>query len=236
MLKPQRLTTLDHEFWSQLNNVLAWDTVSDETVMQTVRDILQNVRRHGDAALLDYTRQFDRRQVQDAQELILSKEHLQNALNNLDKNQRQALEQAAERIRNYHQHQKQESWQYTEADGTMLGQQITPLSRVGLYVPGGKAAYPSSLLMNAIPAKVAEVDEIIMVVPAPDNVLNDIVLAAAAIAGVDKVFTIGGAQAIAALAYGTATVPKVDKIVGPGNIYVATDGKHFINPSNSRRR
>jgi histidinol dehydrogenase len=222
MLKPQRLTTLDHEFWSQLNNVLAWDTVSDETVMQTVRDILQNVRRHGDAALLDYTRQFDRRQVQDAQELILSKEHLQNALNNLDKNQRQALEQAAERIRNYHQHQKQESWQYTEADGTMLGQQITPLSRVGLYVPGGKAAYPSSLLMNAIPAKVAEVDEIIMVVPAPDNVLNDIVLAAAAIAGVDKVFTIGGAQAIAALAYGTATVPKVDKIVGPGNIYVAT--------------
>jgi histidinol dehydrogenase len=222
MLEVQHLTTLDNDFWSQLNHLLAWDSVSDDTVAQTVRDILQNVRRNGDTALLDYTRQFDRRQIQDAQELFISDERLQNALNNLDKTQRQALEQAAERIRNYHQRQKQTSWQYTEADGTMLGQQITPLSKVGLYVPGGKAAYPSSLLMNAIPAKVAGVDDIIMVVPAPDNVLNDIVLAAAAIAGVDKVFSVGGAQAIAALAYGTATIPKVDKIVGPGNIYVAT--------------
>ncbi|HEC85620.1 MAG: histidinol dehydrogenase [Candidatus Parabeggiatoa sp. nov. 1] len=222
MLEVQHLTTSENDFWSRLNHLLAWDTLSDESVTQTVREILQNVRRNGDTALLDYTRQFDRRQVQDAQELMISDASLQNALNNLDKTQRQALEQAAERIRNYHERQKQASWQYTEADGTMLGQQITPLSKVGLYVPGGKAAYPSSLLMNAIPAKVAEVDEIIMVVPAPDNVLNDMVLAAAAIAGVDKVFSVGGAQAIAALAYGTATVPKVDKIVGPGNIYVAT--------------
>jgi len=222
MLKIQRLTTLSHDFWLQLNNLLTWDTVSDDNITQTVRDILQNVRRNGDTALLDYTRQFDRRQVQAPQEIIVDKERLQQALDNLGKTQRQALEQAAERIQRYHQHQKQESWQYTETDGTLLGQQITPLDRVGLYVPGGKAAYPSSLLMNALPAKVAGVKEIIMVVPAPDNVLNEIVLAAAAIAGVDKIFSIGGAQAIAALAYGTSTVPKVDKIVGPGNIYVAT--------------
>jgi histidinol dehydrogenase len=222
MLKIQRLTTLDNDFWLQLNNLLTWDTVSDDNITQTVRDILQNVRRNGDTALLDYTRQFDRRQVQAPQEIIVAKERLQQALDNLGKTQRQALEQAAERIQRYHQHQKQESWQYTETDGTLLGQQITPLDRVGLYVPGGKAAYPSSLLMNALPAKVAGVKEMIMVVPAPDNVLNEIVLAAAAIAGVDKIFSIGGAQAIAALAYGTSTVPKVDKIVGPGNIYVAT--------------
>ena len=222
MLKIQRLTTLDNDFFSQLNNLLTWDTVSDDHITQTVRDILQNVRRNGDTAVLDYTRQFDRRQVQAPQEIIVAKERLQQALDNLGKTQRQALEQAAERIQRYHQHQKQESWQYTETDGTLLGQQITPLDRVGLYVPGGKAAYPSSLLMNALPAKVAGVKEIIMVVPAPDNVLNEIVLAAAAIADVDKIFSIGGAQAIAALAYGTSTVPKVDKIVGPGNIYVAT--------------
>mgnify|MGYP000338936253 CR=1 FL=1 len=222
MLKPQRLTTLDNDFWPQLDQLLAWDAVSDNTVTQTVRDILQNVRRHGDTALLDYTRQFDRRSVQNPQELMVSNERLQHALEGLDKTQREALEQAAERIRNYHLHQKQASWQYTEADGTMLGQQVTPLSKVGLYVPGGKAAYPSSVLMNALPAKVAGVDDIIMVVPTPDNVLNEMVLAAAAIAGVDKIFSIGGAQAIAALAYGTATVPRVDKIVGPGNIYVAT--------------
>jgi histidinol dehydrogenase len=222
MLKLQHLFTKDNNFWSQLDSLLAWQTVSSDTLTQTVRDILQNVRRHGDAALLDYTRQFDRRQVQEVQELIVSKKRLQHALNHLDNTQRQALEQANKRIRRYHQHQKQESWQYTEADGTLLGQQVTPLDRVGLYVPGGKAAYPSSLLMNALPAKVAGVSEIIMVVPAPDNVLNEMVLAAAAIAGVDKVFSIGGAQAIAALAYGTETVPKVDKIVGPGNIYVAT--------------
>jgi histidinol dehydrogenase len=224
MLKLQHLTTSDNDFWSQLDKLLAWQTVSDDTVTQTVRDILQNVRRNGDAALLDYTRQFDRRQLQNTQELSISEDRLQQALNGLDKTQRQALEHAAERVRYYHQYQYQYlgSWQYTERDGTLLGQQITPLDKVGLYVPGGKAAYPSSVLMNALPAKVAGVGEIIMVVPAPDNVLNDIVLAAAAIAGVHKVFSIGGAQAIAALAYGTETVPRVDKIVGPGNIYVAT--------------
>jgi histidinol dehydrogenase len=222
MLKLRRLTTESHNFWSQLETLLAWETVSDEQVTQTVREILQQVRRQGDAALLEYTRQFDRRQVQAMSELIISPARLQQALNNLDPVPRQALEQAAERIQNYHQRQKQESWQYTEADGTVLGQQITPLDRVGLYVPGGKASYPSSVLMNALPAKIAGVKEIIMVVPAPNNVLNDMVLAAAAIAEVNQVFTIGGAQAIAALAYGTATIPKVDKIVGPGNIYVAT--------------
>lgn len=222
MLEIQRLTTKDHHFWSQLDSLLVLNIMSDDTIMQTVRNILQNVRRHGDTALLDYTRQFDRRNIQNPEELIIPKERLQQALKELNNTQRQALEHAAERIWNYHQHQNQDSWQYTEADGTILGQQITPLDKVGLYVPGGKAAYPSSLLMNALPAKVAGVNEIIMVVPAPDNVLNDIVLAAAAIAGVDKIFSIGGAQAVAALAYGTETVPKVDKIVGPGNIYVAT--------------
>jgi histidinol dehydrogenase len=222
MLEIQRLTTSEHDFWSQLDNLLAWDSIADDNVTQTVRDILQNVRHKGNTALLDYTRQFDRRQVQNPEELQVPPERLQQALNGLDKTQRQALELAAERIRNYHEHQKQASWQYTEADGTLLGQQVTPLDKVGLYVPGGKAAYPSSLLMNAVPAKVAGVKEIIMVVPTPDNVLNDMVLAAAAIVEVDQVFSIGGAQAIAALAYGTETIPKVDKIVGPGNIYVAT--------------
>lgn len=222
MLKLRRLTTESHNFWSQLETLLAWETVSDEQIRQTVSEILQQVRRQGDTAILEYTRQFDRRQVQTMPELVISPARLQHALNSLDQAPRQALEQAAERIRLYHQHQKQESWQYTEADGTMLGQQITPLDRVGLYVPGGKASYPSSVLMNALPAKIAGVKEIIMVVPAPNNVLNDMVLAAAAIAEVNQVFTIGGAQAIAALAYGTTTIPKVDKIVGPGNIYVAT--------------
>lgn len=222
MLKLRRLTHSDHNFWSQLDELLAWHTVSNEAVERTVTDILQNVRRNGDTALIEYTRQFDHRSVSDVQELIVSKQRLQQALNNLDQVQREALERAAERIQNYHQHQKQDSWQYTETDGTVLGQQVTPLDKVGLYVPGGKAAYPSSVLMNALPAKVAGVREIIMVVPAPEGILNEMVLAAAAIAGVDQVFSIGGAQAVAALAYGTETVPRVDKIVGPGNIYVAT--------------
>ncbi len=222
MIEIQHLTTKSHHFWSQLESLLVWDTMSNDTIAQTVRDILQNVRSRGDTALLDYTRQFDRRNIKKPEELIIPKERLQQALKDLDKTQRQALEHAAERIWDYHQHQNQDSWQYTEPDGTMLGQQITPLDKVGLYVPGGKAAYPSSLLMNALPAKIAGVNDIIMVVPTPDNIINDMVLAAAAIAGVDKVFSIGGAQAVAALAYGTETIPKVDKIVGPGNIYVAT--------------
>ncbi len=220
MLKILQLTTSDANFWSKLDNLLAWDTTSDDGITQVVREILQNVRRNGDKALLDYTNKFDRRKLSNPQEIVIATERLQQA--SISPEQQQALEQAAERIRNYHQRQLQQSWQYSEPDGTLLGQQITPLDRVGLYVPGGKAAYPSSVLMNAIPAKVAGVKEIIMVVPTPDNILNDMVLAAANIAGVDKIFSIGGAQAVAALAYGTETVPRVDKIVGPGNAYVAT--------------
>ncbi|HET8711887.1 MAG TPA: histidinol dehydrogenase, partial [Spongiibacteraceae bacterium] len=176
----------------------------------------------GDVALLEYSRRFDRLKIESVDALELPRARLEQALAAISSEARSALEQAAARIRSYHEKQKQESWQYREADGTVLGQKITPLQRVGIYVPGGKASYPSSVLMNALPAKVAGVREIIMVVPTPDGVINEWVFAAAAIAGVDRVFTIGGAQAIAALAYGTQLVPKVDKIVGPGNIYVAT--------------
>ncbi len=220
MLNILQLNTIDNDFWSKLDNLLMWDTTSNDGVVQVVREILQNVRRNGDTDLLNYTNKFDRRKLQNPQEFIISSEHLKQA--SISSDQKYALEQAAERIRNYHQRQMQQSWQYSEPDGTLLGQQITPLDKVGLYVPGGKASYPSSVLMNAIPAKVAGVQEIIMVVPAPDNILNDMVLVAADIAGVDKIFSVGGAQAIAALAYGTKTIPKVDKIVGPGNAYVAT--------------
>ncbi|MDM8546370.1 histidinol dehydrogenase [Candidatus Venteria ishoeyi] len=222
MLNPQYLTSTDAGFWAQLKKLLAWDAQAEDEILNTVRDMLRAVSKSGDAAVLEYTNRFDRRDVQDIAELEIPPARLQQALDNLPAEQRQALELSAQRVRAYHQHQKQESWRYTEADGTVLGQQITPLDKVGLYVPGGKAAYPSSVLMNAIPAKVAGVAEIIMVVPAPDSHLNELVLAAAAIAEVDKVFTIGGAQAVAALAYGTETVPQVDKIVGPGNIFVAT--------------
>ncbi|MEK7261050.1 MAG: histidinol dehydrogenase, partial [Pseudomonadota bacterium] len=187
-----------------------------------VRAILDDVRTRGDAALLDYTRQFDRREAVSVTELEIPRARLREAARALTKEQYEALANAAERIRAYHERQRTESWSYTEPDGTLLGQQVTPLERVGLYVPGGKAAYPSSVLMNAIPAKVADVPEIVMVVPAPDGKLNEMVLAAAHLSGVDRVFTVGGAQAVAALAYGTQTIPQVDKIVGPGNIYVAT--------------
>lgn len=216
-----RLNSSNADFQNQLDQLLAWDSVADEEIMNTVRGILQQVRTRGDAAVLEYTRRFDRRDEQDMQALQVPAEQLQAALDDLPDSQRRALKKAAARIKAYHMHQKQDSWQYTEDDGTVLGQQVTPLDRVGLYVPGGKAAYPSSVLMNALPAKVAGVREIIMVVPAPGGQLNSLVLAAAAIAGVDKVFTIGGAQAVAALAYGTQSIPPVDKIVGPGNIYVA---------------
>ncbi|ALG66794.1 histidinol dehydrogenase [Beggiatoa leptomitoformis] len=222
MLSISRLNTTDNTFWSQLNTLLAWETVSDGVVIQTVRDIIHDVRLRGDVALVEYTNRFDRRAIQHIEDLRVPDIRLQQSLTTLEKNQRKALEKAAERIRAYHQRQLQDSWHYTEPDGTVLGQQITPLERVGIYVPGGKAAYPSSVLMNALPAKVAGVKEIIMVVPTPDNIMNNMVLAAAAIAGVDRVYSIGGAQAVAALAYGTMTIPKVDKIVGPGNIYVAT--------------
>lgn len=217
-----RLTTSDADFRARLNELLAWEQSTDSEVVRTVTDILEDVRKRGDAALLEYTAKFDRVEPASAAALELTRDELQLALDAVDREQQQALERAADRIRAYAEHQKMESWSYTEEDGTVLGQKVTPMDRVGLYVPGGKAAYPSSVLMNAIPAKVAGVPELVMVVPTPGGERNDLVLAAAAISGVDRVFTIGGAQAVAALAYGTATVPRVDKITGPGNAYVAT--------------
>ncbi len=194
----------------------------DPKIETTVRAIVEDVRARGDAALLEYTRRFDRREIQSVTQLEIDKKQLREMARAISKEQYDALANAAERIRAYHERQRIDSWSYTEPDGTLLGQQVTALERVGLYVPGGKAAYPSSVLMNALPAKVAGVPELIMVVPAPEGKLNDMVLAAAHLAGVDRVFTVGGAQAVAALAHGTPTIPKVDKIVGPGNIYVAT--------------
>lgn len=217
-----RLSTRDDAFDQRLNALLDWEGVSDQAVQARVAEILDSVKTRGDAAVIEATNRLDRLSASAMQELTLTPERLEQAFNGLPDEQREALAAAAERIRRYHEHQKPESWQYTEADGTVLGQQVTPLDRAGIYVPGGKAAYPSSVLMNAIPAHVAGVREIVMVVPTPDGVLNELVLAAAHLAGVDHVFTIGGAQAVAALAYGTETVPRVDKIVGPGNIYVAT--------------
>jgi histidinol dehydrogenase len=222
MVDITRLDSANNDFWPALEQLLAWDGASDEQVNATVRDILANVKSRGDAAVLEYTNRFDRMSATAMAELIIPQQRLAQALVAIPAAQREALEFSAARVRAYHEHQKQESWSYTEADGTLLGQQVTPLERAGLYVPGGKAAYPSSVLMNAIPAKVAGVAELIMVVPTPDGEVNELVLAAAAVAGVDKVFAIGGAQAVAALAYGTESVPQVDKVVGPGNIYVAT--------------
>lgn len=221
-VKINRLDSTQTDFAQQLDHLLAWEAVSDTAVNQTVADILHQVKTRGDDALLEFTAKFDRQTVADFSELEMSRVRLQQALDGLPEAQRTALEQACERVRRYHEKQVQDSWHYTEADGTLLGQQVTPMDRVGIYVPGGKASYPSSVLMNAIPAKVAGVAEIIMVVPTPNGEVNELVLAAACLAGVDRVFTIGGAQAVAALAYGTESVPKVDKIVGPGNIYVAT--------------
>lgn len=218
----RRLSTTAADFSQQMDALLAWEAVSDAQVQQRVADIVADVRSRGDAALVAYTNQFDRRQVSNACELEITQAQLQAALASLPQATREALETAAERVRSYHEKQRQDSWTYTQADGTVLGQKVTPLDRVGIYVPGGKAAYPSSVLMNAIPAHVAGVQEIIMVVPTPDNDVNPLVLAAAAVAGVSRVFTVGGAQAVAALAYGTQSIPGVDKIVGPGNIYVAT--------------
>ena len=217
-----RLDTSQADFRARLDSLLAWESVSDRQVEERVREILSRVREHGDDAVVEYTNRFDRLAVSAMAELIIEPQRLQEALAKIPDEQRQALELATERVRAYHEHQKMSSWVYTENDGTMLGQQITALDRVGLYVPGGKASYPSSVLMNAVPARVAGVTEIIMVVPTPDGQVNDLVLAAAALAGVDQVFAVGGAQAVAALAYGTQTIPAVDKIVGPGNIYVAT--------------
>ena len=217
-----RLDARDADFSSRLDELLAWDTASDAEIFSTVSDILTRVRLHGDEAVLELTRRFDGIEADSLEELEMSPQTLKAAYEALPANQREALRIAAERIRRYAEHQGLESWEYTEEDGTLLGQQVSPLDRAGLYVPGGKAAYPSSVLMNAIPAKVAGVGELIMVAPTPNGVVNELVLAAAHLAGVDRVFNIGGAQAVAALAYGTETVPPVDKIVGPGNIYVAT--------------
>ncbi len=218
----RRLSTRDPEFLATLDQLLAFDNSTDAAIERTVAEVLANVRTLGDAAVLDYTRRFDRLEARTMAELELPLGELKTACESLPAGQREALKQAAGRIRSYHERQKIESWEYSEADGTRLGQQVTALDRVGLYVPGGKAAYPSSVLMNAIPAKVAGVRELIMVVPTPGGQRNPLVLAAAHLAGVDRVFTIGGAQAVAALAYGTQTIPQVDKIVGPGNAYVAS--------------
>ncbi|MFT5781245.1 MAG: histidinol dehydrogenase [Pseudomonas sp.] len=224
----RRLNAASPDFATHLDHLLSWESVSDEAVNQRVLEIIAAVRERGDAALVEFTQRFDGLSVSSMADLILPRERLELALTRITPEQRNALEVAAERVRIYHEHQKQGSWSYTEADGTVLGQQVTPLDRAGLYVPGGKATYPSSVLMNAIPAKVAGVAEVVMVVPTPRGDINEMVLAAACIAGVDRVFTIGGAQAIAALAYGTESVPAVDKIVGPGNIYVATAKRHVF--------
>lgn len=217
-----RLDTAETGFDRRLESLLAWEGVSDAGVQAAVEDIVMRVRREGDRALLEFSNRFDGLGAVDAVHLEVPCQRLKAALDGLPPEQREALTAARDRVRAYHEKQRQDSWQYTEADGTVLGQQITPLDRVGIYVPGGKASYPSSVLMNAMPAKVAGVQEIIMVVPTPRGEVNELVFAAAHLAGVDRVFTIGGAQAVAALAYGTETVPRVDKIVGPGNIYVAT--------------
>ncbi len=216
------LTTTSPEGRQRLTDLTDRFQDNDTSCRQNVAEIINQVRQRGDAALLEYTRKFDRLPLADAAAMELPLSELKAAFEGLPAAQREALEQAAQRVTAYHEKQLQTSWTYTDADGTLLGQQVTALDRVGLYVPGGKAAYPSSVLMNALPAKVAGVDELIMVVPTPDGVKNPLVLAAAHLCGVDRVFTIGGAQAVAALAYGTASIPKVDKIVGPGNAYVAS--------------
>lgn len=221
----RKLDSTNPDFNSLLTGVLAFEASEDEAIDRAVANILAEVKSRGDAAVLEYTNRFDRLSATSVTALEIKQADLQTALNNLSPARRTALQTAADRVRAYHERQKQEcgsnGFSYTEADGTVLGQKVTPLDRVGIYVPGGKAAYPSSVLMNAIPAKVAGVQEVIMVVPTPSGVKNDLVLAAAAIAGVDRVFTIGGAQAVGALAFGTAAIPAVDKIVGPGNAYVA---------------
>jgi histidinol dehydrogenase len=222
MVDIKTLDSTESDFWQKLEVLLAWGSVSDTKISDIVKEILEQVKARGDDAVIEYSQRFDRVGAQTVSELEIPLSRAQAALKSIPDVQRQALQAAAARVRSYHEHQKQDSWTYTEEDGTVLGQQVTPLDRAGLYVPGGKAAYPSSVLMNAIPAKVAGVSELIMVVPTPDDDVNDLVLAAAAIAGVDRIFAIGGAQAVAALAYGTETIPQVDKIVGPGNIYVAT--------------
>ncbi|AXE61996.1 histidinol dehydrogenase [Candidatus Thioglobus sp. NP1] len=218
----RKLSSKSKNFDSELSSLLSFDNDSNDEIYEVVKKIISDVQTRGDQALISLTAKFDSLDVSSMAELTISKDRLKKSFDNLSNDQKNALKTAADRIKSYHQKQISKTWTYTENDGTVLGQKITPLDRVGLYVPGGKAAYPSSVLMNSIPARVAGVEELIMVVPTPNGICNDLVLAAAYIAEVDSVFTIGGAQAIAALAYGTGSIPKVDKIVGPGNIYVAT--------------
>ena len=223
-----KLSSQDPGFEALLSSLTTWVNSSNEEINESVKKIIDDVIENGDQSVLDYTQEFDALGAESISELIISQERLKQSFDNLDEEQKKALSVASDRIKSYHEKQTQESWTYTEEDGTVLGQKIIPLERAGLYVPGGKAAYPSSVLMNGIPAKVAGVEELVMVVPTPNGVVNELVLAAAYIAEVDLVITIGGAQAIAALAYGTETIPKVDKIVGPGNIYVATAKKQVF--------
>ena len=217
----KKLKSTDKNFLAELKKLLAFDSDGNEEIVKTAHEIVSSVRKDGDKALLEFTKKFDRISINSVQGLEINQNELSEALDKIPHNTRESLELAAKRIYDYHLKQKSESWAYKDDQGSSYGQKISPLDRVGLYVPGGKAAYPSSVLMNAIPAKIAGVKELIMVVPTPDNEKNDLVLAAAKIAGVDRIFAIGGAQAIAALAYGTETIPQVDKIVGPGNAYVA---------------
>ena len=217
----KQLNSAAADFWQQLKDLQAFETAQDPKVDQIVADICHDVQTRGDAAVIEYTNRFDGMSATSMADLTLSQAELKAAFERLPENVQAALTTAARRIEDYHQHQKQSSWQYTDADGTVLGQQITALDRVGIYVPGGKASYPSSVMMNAMPAHVAGVQEIIMVVPTPKGERNDIVLAAAYVTGVTQIFTVGGAQAVAALAYGTETIPQVDKITGPGNAFVA---------------
>ena len=229
--KPLRLSTQDPGFETAFAQRLHWSADTDAAIEQRVADILTDVQARGDAAVLEYTQRFDGLNATHVAQLEITQDQLQAALDSLPAAQRQALQAAAARVRKYHEAQKKasgESWSYRDEDGTLLGQKVTPLDRVGIYVPGGKAAYPSSVLMNAIPAHVAGVQDIIMVVPTPQGVRNPLVLAAACVAGVSRAFTVGGAQAVAALAYGTATIPKVDKITGPGNAYVASAKKRVF--------
>ena len=217
----RKLDTRNADFRQSLRELLEGEVAENQAVMQTVDEIIRRVRNEGDAAVVDLTNQLDRLNEPDIGALKISRGQIDASLQAISEQTLTALEQAEARVRAYAEHQKMESWQYQEADGTVLGQQVTPLDSVGVYVPGGTAAYPSSVLMNVVPAKVAGVERIVMVVPTPDGVVNDMVLAAADIAGVDEIYRIGGAQAVAALAYGTETIAPVDKIVGPGNIYVA---------------
>jgi len=223
-----KLDSTQDDFIKRLDSLLAWESVSDAAINTSVLNIIDKVRTKGDEALVEFSQQFDRVSAKSMGELTINPDRLKQAFDNLPIAQQEALKTASTRIRAYHERQVLQSWRYTEPNGTMLGQQVTALDKVGLYVPGGKAAYPSSVLMNAIPAKVAGVPQVVMVVPTPDDEVNQLVLAAAYVSDVDCVYAVGGAQAVAALAYGTQTIPKVDKIVGPGNIYVATAKKHVF--------